>query len=82
MHFIMEATVGATVSRWLVHCLGYFGSYFPSPSTGKSATPPVMDICHIYMYTLGVSSDIFHGRIRSHGHKPWRWQVLPRLLTQ
>ena len=25
---------------------------FPSPSTGKSATPTVMDICHIY--TLGV----------------------------
>jgi len=27
-----------------------------------------MDICHIY--TLGVSSDISRGRIRSHGHKP------------
>ena len=39
-----------------------YGSYFPSPSTGKSATPQVIDIC--YIYTLGVSSDISHGRIK------------------
>jgi len=39
-----------------------FESYFPSPSTGKSTTPPAMDICHIY--TLGVSSNISHGRIK------------------
>jgi len=44
--------------------MGNFDSYFPSPSTctGKSATPKAMDIC--YIYTLGVSSDISHGRIK------------------
>ena len=42
--------------------MGNFDSYFPSPSTGKSATPTAMDICHIY--TLGVSSNISHGRIK------------------
>jgi len=41
--------------------VGNFDSYFPSPSTGKSTTPTVMDICHIY--TLGVSSNISRGRI-------------------
>jgi len=39
-----------------------FDSYFPSPSSGKNTTPTVMDICHIY--TLGVSSDISHSRIK------------------
>ena len=39
--------------------MGNFDSYFPSPSTGKSATPPAMHIS-----TLGVSSDISHGRIK------------------
>jgi len=42
--------------------MGNFDSYFPSPSTGKNATPTAMDNCHIY--TLGVSSNIFHGRIK------------------
>ena len=42
--------------------MGNFDSYFPSPSTGKNATPPAMDIC--YISTLGVSSDISHGRIK------------------
>ena len=42
--------------------MGNFDSYFLSPSTGKSATPTAMDICHIY--TLGVSSNISHGRIK------------------
>ena len=42
--------------------MGNFDSYFPSPSTGKSATPPVMDVCHVY--TLGVSSDLSHCRIK------------------
>ena len=42
--------------------MGNFDSYFPLPSTGKNATPPAMDICHIS--TLRVSSDISHGRIK------------------
>ena len=42
--------------------MGNFDSYVPSPSTGKSATPTAMDIWHIY--TLGVSSNISHGRIK------------------
>jgi len=42
--------------------VGNFDSYFPSPSTGKSATPTAMDICHIY--TPGVSLEISHGRIK------------------
>ena len=42
--------------------MGNFDRFFHSPSTGKSATPPAMDIC--YLYTHRVSSDISHSRIK------------------
>ena len=42
--------------------MGNFVSYFRSPSTGESATPPEMDIC--FIYTHGISLDITHGGIK------------------
>ena len=57
-----------------------FDSYFPSPSTGKSATPSAIDSYHIYTFGEVQTFPTVELK-RPWTQTCWRWPVPPRLLA-